>query len=220
MKCEKCDIDHDGKFGSGRFCSRKCANSRSLTSHVRAKISQSLKGRKTIPWNKGLSKREVIMCQICSKEIEVLPSRKPKTCGSKECISKYQSTHTGGYRIGSGRCKGEWYESHIAGRVYLHSSYEVVYAKWLDKNEIQWKRNTDKFNYFFEGKEHFFIPDFYLITDDCYIELKGFKTIKDESKWRAFPHKLKILNDFDLYNMGLIPNKKRNFSYILAEPSA
>ena len=25
MKCENCGIEHDGKYGSGRFCSVKCA---------------------------------------------------------------------------------------------------------------------------------------------------------------------------------------------------
>lgn len=28
MKCKNCDNEHDGSFGSGRFCSRQCANSR------------------------------------------------------------------------------------------------------------------------------------------------------------------------------------------------
>ena len=25
MRCERCQIKHDGKYGSGRFCSKKCA---------------------------------------------------------------------------------------------------------------------------------------------------------------------------------------------------
>ena len=28
MKCERCGKDHDGLYGSGRFCSRSCANAR------------------------------------------------------------------------------------------------------------------------------------------------------------------------------------------------
>lgn len=34
MKCEKCGKEHDGNFGSGRFCSRSCANSRGPRSDV------------------------------------------------------------------------------------------------------------------------------------------------------------------------------------------
>ena len=46
MKCEKCKKEHDGKYGSGRFCSRSCANARCLfnRAEVNAKISKALKG--------------------------------------------------------------------------------------------------------------------------------------------------------------------------------
>src|SRR6188474_1053512 len=39
MKCELCDADHDGVYGSGRFCTQKCA--RAFTTHKnRAEISK------------------------------------------------------------------------------------------------------------------------------------------------------------------------------------
>ena len=47
----------------------------------------------------------------------------------------------GGYRQGSGRGKKQWYESKIAGRVFLDSSYEVAYAKYLDYCGINWIKN-------------------------------------------------------------------------------
>ena len=43
--CEKCGKVMTEKFGSGRFCSRKCSNSRIKTEEVKNKVSQSLKGR-------------------------------------------------------------------------------------------------------------------------------------------------------------------------------
>lgn len=42
--CEKCGIVMDRKYGSGRFCSRKCANSRNHSIETRIKISESLSG--------------------------------------------------------------------------------------------------------------------------------------------------------------------------------
>ena len=42
MKCEKCDKDHDGSFGSGRFCSRSCSNSRVRTEETKNKISKGV----------------------------------------------------------------------------------------------------------------------------------------------------------------------------------
>lgn len=99
----------------------------------------------------------------------------------------------GGYRKGSGRGNGNWYESNIAGKVYLDSSYELEYAKYLDSKNVKWKKNRIKFPYLFEGKERFYIPDFYLIDSDEFVETKGYKTDKDEAKWKSFPYKLTVL---------------------------
>lgn len=43
MICEKCGCEHDGSFGSGRFCSRACANSRIRTDEIKKKVSLKLK---------------------------------------------------------------------------------------------------------------------------------------------------------------------------------
>lgn len=42
MKCIKCNKEHDGSFGSGKYCSRACANSRVRTDEVKEKISKSV----------------------------------------------------------------------------------------------------------------------------------------------------------------------------------
>ena len=52
MLCEKCNIEHDGSYGSGRFCSSKCARSFSTENkreQINKKVSESLSGRKG--WN-------------------------------------------------------------------------------------------------------------------------------------------------------------------------
>ena len=41
--CERCDKAHDGTFGSGRYCSKSCANTRKMTDDIKKKISESLK---------------------------------------------------------------------------------------------------------------------------------------------------------------------------------
>lgn len=114
-----------------------------------------------------------------------------------------KNPNAGGLRMGSGRGVKEWYESPIAGRVYLRSTYEIEYAKWLDENKINWRLNTTGFEYEYEGRIHKYYPDFYLVDDDSFVETKGYKTKKDEAKWKFFPHKLLILFREDLLNMGL-----------------
>lgn len=42
MKCIKCDREHDGSFGSGKYCSRGCANSRVRNEDVKQKIREGV----------------------------------------------------------------------------------------------------------------------------------------------------------------------------------
>lgn len=50
MKCEFCNKEHDGKFGSGRFCSKSCANkyaNQFVTKDGRKNQIQALNSKKT-----------------------------------------------------------------------------------------------------------------------------------------------------------------------------
>lgn len=61
--CEKCGEPVYKKIGSGRFCSRECANSRKMTDERRSNIS------------KGLAKEIKCECQFCGKEFKTLHSK-------------------------------------------------------------------------------------------------------------------------------------------------
>lgn len=95
------------------------------------------------------------------------------------------------------------YISESAGRVELDSTWELEYAKYLDKNKVQWKRNQIKFPYRYNKKLCYYIPDFFLIKEDLYVEVKGYENERDEAKWRDFPYKLKVLRKDDLLALGL-----------------
>jgi len=45
MKCERCNIEHDGSYASGRFCSEKCSRNRPITEEIRNKIRDSKLGK-------------------------------------------------------------------------------------------------------------------------------------------------------------------------------
>ena len=99
---------------------------------------------------------------------------------------------------------GTWHTSLAKNMHYnyngidLHGTWELKFAQYLDLNNIKWIRPREKFTYFYDNKERYYTPDFYLIDLDIYIEIKGFKTKKDEAKWTQFPKKLKILFKDDL----------------------
>ena len=106
---------------------------------------------------------------------------------------------------------GEWHVSLAKNMHYnyngidLHGSQELKYAKYLTEQGINWVRPKNRFEYIFEDKIHYYIPDFYLIDYDTFIEIKGYKTFKDECKWEQFPKdkNLKVLMYEDLIGLGL-----------------
>jgi len=107
---------------------------------------------------------------------------------------------------------GEWHTS-LAKNMHinykgndLHGSWELAYAMYLDDNSIKWVRNKDSFSYVFDGKERRYTPDFYLIDNDEYVEIKGYKTEKDDAKWSQFPNhrKLVVLMQSELQEMKVI----------------
>jgi hypothetical protein len=115
---------------------------------------------------------------------------------------------------------GEWHYSfskvrtheHIspyAGPVKLHGSWEVAYAQYLDANHIKWRRPTqkvDKFYYEYDELKTgsgYYIPDFYLLDEDIWVEIKGYETAKDQAKWKWFPHHLKVLKSKDLKELDI-----------------
>ena len=99
------------------------------------------------------------------------------------------------------------YVSKFAGKVQLHGKWELAYAKYLDNNDIEWRRPTEKFLYKFKGLKSgsgYYHPDFYLIKEQTYVEIKGYQVDKDLAKWEQFPEKLKVLKQADLKKLKII----------------
>ena len=56
--CEKCNKLHDGAYATGRFCSRKCANTRLPTTETKDKIRKSIiKNGKTGKFNQEIQSK-------------------------------------------------------------------------------------------------------------------------------------------------------------------
>lgn len=106
--------------------------------------------------------------------------------------------------------EGTWHNSfsrartHIYKGIHFYGTWELKYAKYLDKKKVKWIKNKKTFPYTYEGEEHRYTPDFYLEKEDSYVEIKGYPTEKDRAKWRDFPHPLKVLFGKDLFEMNII----------------
>ena len=192
--CERCGKEHNGSYGSGRFCSQSCANTQVHSEETKRKISESCTGN--LPWNKGTGNPITKICPVCNKPFTCYPSSKQIFC-SKQCCSQDQkgnklySKHLGGYREGSGIGKSGWYKG-----IFCNSTYELAWVIYNLEHSIEFTRNTNSFIYTHEGKSYKYYPDF--IQGGVYIEIKGFLRSKDKSKFEQFPGILKIMYGKDI----------------------
>ena len=63
----------------------------------------------------------------------------------------------------------------------------------MDDNKIKWVRNKERFPYVdSKNKERFYTPDFYLIDEDLFLEVKGYRTDLYVIKWSQFNKNLEI----------------------------
>ena len=95
-----------------------------------------------------------------------LTSGKVTSCGCvhKDMVSRMaiqKRNHTYGY---------SWYFIQNGEKVYCDSSYEVLYANYLMKNNIKFEYHTRTFMLSDITR---YMPDFYLPEEDKYIEIKG-----------------------------------------------
>lgn len=76
-RCKKCGKELTEWFGSGQFCSRACANSRTHSQHTKSKIANTL--------SKKSKSDKTNVCVICKKDFHCKSNR--KTC-SAECLKQ------------------------------------------------------------------------------------------------------------------------------------
>lgn len=219
--CEYCENKHDGSYGSGRFCSESCAMARPQNAEFLREVNkkywskkenrkeQSKKMKKIIEedendifktvwekvrrgyktgrlkaWQEGLSKEE-----------------DERIAKQAESVSETITEKVKNNEWHSNRKKSDYYQYKD---IKFHSSWEVKYAKYLDKNNIEWKRPDTSFKYKYKNDLKKYIPDFYLINEEKYIEIKGFETEKDRAKWEDFPEELEVLKESDLNKLDIL----------------
>lgn len=199
--CEKCGKVMTEKFGSGRFCSRACANSRERSDEVKHKISQGVITTGHTPHTRekflkvgadnharALEKyyKNPSICECCGNIIEY-DKKHRKTC-SESCYNQI----AGGLRAGSGTGKHGWYKN-----FYCDSSYELAFVIYKLDHGCKIERNKRFYEYVgTDGKLHKYYPDF--IENDFLVEVKGYLTDDVFLKIAAVddkPVKLLMLDD-------------------------
>lgn len=222
-KCEYgCNQIAKFQFKNGKYC---CSDNISKCNGTRKQIG--LKNKNKMPWNyntKGIMKawnkgKTNIELFGEKRAKQISENKKNKLKGKitglastvekeierrnklRDIINKRYET---GWLPKAGRCKKIKYVSPIAGEVLLDGNWELKVALYFDKNKINWRKNKKRFNYFFNKKNRNYTPDFYLIIENKYIEVKGYETEKDRAKWSQFPEKIEIWKKKELKELKII----------------
>lgn len=204
-----------------KYCSKECKNNNSLINHERLckynpnrqkTIFSDINWQKNKTTNRGTN--QYIKAKLEGKPKPQMTDKGRLKLSIRNKNRSKEFNKSVGIKISKTIqekiSKGTWHISLARNMHYnyngidLHGKWELEFAKYLDNNKIEWRRPSESFEYIYEGKKRKYTPDFYLINEDLYIEIKGYKTSKDEAKWSQFPKKLKIIFGKELkYNYKL-----------------
>lgn len=203
--CESCGVVMTSKWGSGRFCSASCSNRRQIDKETRIKINSALVGKsrdKVVITPEILEKREQARrlrynefprhCVVCEAKLSY-EQRQRKTC-CNECKLKLLSktSRESAARLGGNNnvhgVRGTAHYGTYAG-FHCDSSYELAVVIYCLEHSIPIVRNTQGFDYEFNGEVHKYYPDF--VIKDVYIETKNYWNEQVQSKIDQFPKHLK-----------------------------
>ena len=79
----------------------------------------------------------------------------------------------------------------------LQGQWEVDFYLWAKKAGLNPQRPTKAFRYVWNG-DRWYHPDFYIESKNLYVEVKGYETDRDRSKWLQFPEKLCIIKEKEI----------------------
>ena len=107
--------------------------------------------------------------------------------------------------VGCPRYVQQWHTTWNGKEVYLHSSYELDYAKELDEQQIDYEVEYFHIKYWDSQKQSYrcAIPDFYIPSTNTIVEIKSSWTL-DKQNMRD---KMKAYQEFG-YNTKLICDHK------------
>lgn len=193
-------------------CGKEFNNHQSLNAHFsHCKIHRNGKEPKSrwkesCCWNKGLTKET---SESVKKYAKTLTGRTHFVSDeTKRRISEATKGKNGGYREGCNHWRGVYTKDLNGNKIWLDSSYELLFVNIMNKHNIKWHKNKkEKFPYVYENVKRNYIPDFYLEEIDIWVEVKGYEKEIDLYKWKYFPHKLKIIRYKDLLKLDDIINK-------------
>jgi hypothetical protein len=216
--CGNTKIIRGSSLTSGATKSCGCNIGKSNIGIVRDNLANSRIGEKfnhllIIDIDINTSKDNLMVCQcdcgnITKQVYADLKSEKVISCG---CYQKEQASKTGS-TIGLNNYKNNynWYFIKNGEIINCRSGFEVLYANYLITNNIEFKYEPKTFK-LDNGKRY--TPDFHLINENKYIEIKGYYIEdkyhhqKDNSNLFKINNNLLVLYWVDIVQQCKLPYK-------------
>ena len=216
-QCEKCGKLVKENYGSGRFCSRKCANSKQHTNEQKEKIKNSIINHyRSI--QRHISSDEKI-CPICGKKYYT----NNKTC-SKECGYKYKTQN--GVSEETRQKLSDRVQQKIKNGIHIgwttrniESYPEKFFKRVLENNDIKYEFNKPilKNNLGVYENGCYFLD--FALSNKIDLEIDGKQhKIKERKTHDKIRDERLINNGWKVYRIEWKnPNTKKNSDYIKEE---
>lgn len=148
----------------------------------------------------GKRKNHRCYCIDCGKQLKDCRSKRCEKCNYKYYSGKNSWLYGKLINKHAGMGKGTYYKN-----IWMRSSYEIAYAKFLDYSGIKWQYEPKAFDL---GNSTY-RPDFYIPEWDLYIEIKGYWRDDAKKKYKLFKKlnpkvRINVLNKKDLKSIGVL----------------
>lgn len=177
---------------------------RQLTNHIRAcekgRVPKKFKEKRGKNWLKGKTYLEEYGLE---KTRMILDKQKPgesfkNRIHTKESRNKISCALKGNYNWKNSLGKaGKGKKGKYKG-VYFDSTWELAYMIYCEDFGINIRRNWDRFPYEIEGETRYYVPDFFLIESNKYLEIKGYKDYRFELKMKYFNLDIEIYDQIKM----------------------
>ena len=162
---------------------------------------QGVQTRYKLPKNK---------CADCNKTLSNTRAKRCLSCNmvlSWKTNPKIRISRTGKNNnlYGHLPTNSRWY---VYKGIKMRSSWEVKYAEYCDKHNISWVYEYTTFEIKVKNYKNTFTPDFYILKEKKFIEIKGYWYEKSKIKFNAFkqqyPHiNIEVLDKKKLKQLGI-----------------
>jgi hypothetical protein len=146
MNCEYCESNHDGTYGTGRFCSSKCAkgfSSKEKRSSINEKVSSTLKGRPSKLKGKAGKKHSLKTLEKIRESVKFYYAEHPEKVRTEEEKKARNVANVMAYRARKKNALSEDADLELIRRIYelRPDGYHVDHIKALAEGGLHHQDN-------------------------------------------------------------------------------